>query len=236
MITLGVDLCEKGCLAWHRDSCGYLFQAILAYVCILCTAVNLMLYIQDYEEMGDVTTSDDTNSVVRCFIPLLILSFLYLIKIICFRVKNSIMHLAISISVASMAFAFESHFDRNDIENAPLYIVAIPVSCILLAISFQQLLEMYYEADECLIIFHSYDSRLKRFLGIFNSVITFFFVVSSILALYFMEQTYTNREDDHRIVHWALFSTLIYLGAMMPQSGSLLLDMIFSQFSTEMVK
>ena len=46
------------------------------------------------------------------------------------------MHLAISISVASMAFAFESHFD-NELENAPLYIVSIPISCILLAISFQ---------------------------------------------------------------------------------------------------
>ena len=96
------------------------------------------------------------------------------------------MHLAISISAASMAFAFESHFD-NEIENAPLYIVAIPVSCILLAISFQQLLEMYFEADECLVIFNSYDSRLKRFFGIFNAVITFLFVVSSILALYFLE-------------------------------------------------
>ena len=75
---------------------------------------------------------------------------------------------------------------------------------------------MYFEADECLIVFNSYDSRLKRFLGIFNSVVTFFFVVSSILALYFMEQKYTNKEDDRRIVHWALFSTLIYLGVMMP--------------------
>ncbi len=37
-------------------------------------------------------------------------------------------------------------------------------------------------------------------------------------------------------MHWALFSTLIYLGVMMPQSGSLLLDLIFNQFSTEMVK
>ena len=165
--------------------------------------------------------------MIGCFTPLLVLSTLWLVKILCFRVKNSIMHLAISISAASLAFAFESHFD-NEIENAPLYIVAIPVSCILLAISFQQLLEMYFEADECLVVFNSYDSRLKRFLGIFNAVITFFFVVSSILALYFLEQKYTNQEDDKRIVHWALFSTLIYLGVMMPQSGSLLLDMIFS--------
>lgn len=81
---------------------------------------------------------------MECFVPLLVLSGLWLIKITCFRVKNSIMHVAIALSVASMAFAFESHFD-NESENAPLYIVAIPISCILLAISFQQLLDMYFE-------------------------------------------------------------------------------------------
>lgn len=73
---------------------------------------------------------------MQCFVPLLVLSGLWLLKIICFRVRNSIMHLAIAISVASLAFAFESHFD-NELENAPLYIVSIPISCILLAISFQ---------------------------------------------------------------------------------------------------
>ena len=37
-------------------------------------------------------------------------------------------------------------------------------------------------------------------------------------------------------MHWALFSTLIYLGVMMPQSGTLFCDMIFNQFGTEMIK
>ena len=155
------------------------------------------------------------------------LSGLWMLKIICFRIRNSIMHLAIAISVASLAFAFESHFD-NELENAPLYIVMIPISCILLAVSFQQLLEMYFEDDECRIVFNSYDSRLKRVLGIFSAVVTFFYVVSSILALYFLEQKYTNQEEDRRIVHWALFSTLVYLGVIMPQSGSLILDLVFN--------
>ena len=51
---------------------------------------------------------------------------------------------------------------------------------------------MYFEDDECLIVFNSYDSKLKRILAIFNATVTFFFVVSSILALYFLEQKYTN--------------------------------------------
>ena len=133
MFSLGVDLLDKGCLAWHRDSVGYLIQAIVAFVCILVTAVNLMHYIEQFETND--AESYDNNSVMQCFVPILVLSCLYFLKIVCFRVKNSIMHLAITISVASMAFAFESHFD-NELENAPLYIVAIPISCILLAISF----------------------------------------------------------------------------------------------------
>ena len=131
MFALGVDLLDKGCFAWHRDSVGYLLQALTGYICILMTCVNLMQYIENFEQ-----GVDSGHNVMQCFVPLLVLSGLWLLKIVCFRVKNSIMHLAISISVASMAFAFESHFDNNN-ENAPLYIVSIPISCILLAISFE---------------------------------------------------------------------------------------------------
>ena len=67
-----------------------------------------MGYIEQFEIDDDIS---EKYSVLSCFVPVLVLSFLWLIKIACFRVKNSIMHLAISISVASMAFAFESHFD-----------------------------------------------------------------------------------------------------------------------------
>ena len=49
LFALGVDLLDKGCLAWHRDSLGYLFQATIAYICMLVTSVNLMHYIEDYE-------------------------------------------------------------------------------------------------------------------------------------------------------------------------------------------
>jgi len=178
--------------------------------------------------------SDSNVKVMECFIPLLIFSALYLLKLCCFRVKNSIMHLAITISVASMAFAFESHFD-NDIESAPLFIVAIPLSCILLALSFQNLLEMYFEPDETQEIFHSYDSPLKRGMAIFNAIVTTIYVVSIILALYYLEQKYTNNEEDKLIVHWALFSTLLYAVLMMEQAGSLVLTLIFNQFSVEMI-
>ena len=45
LFTLGVDLLDKGCLAWHRDSIGYLLQALIGYICILLTTINMMQYI-----------------------------------------------------------------------------------------------------------------------------------------------------------------------------------------------
>lgn len=46
LFSLVFDLLDKGCLAWHRDSVGYLVQAIVAYICILVTSINLMGYIE----------------------------------------------------------------------------------------------------------------------------------------------------------------------------------------------
>lgn len=132
LFALGVDLLDKGCLAWHRDSVGYLLQAMIANICFLVTASHLTNYIAQYEDNAKIAK---TVSVMQCFVPMITLACLWLIKILCFRVKNSVMQLAILISVASMAFAFESHFDY-EVENAPLYIVAIPISCILLSIAF----------------------------------------------------------------------------------------------------
>ena len=242
IFSLAVDLVDKGCLVWHRESLGQLIQALVCLICLLVTAINLMHYIDKIEDRQGcalfnkecaVARPDDIN-VMECFVPLLIFSGLWFIKLICFRVKHSIMHLAITISVASCAFAFESHFD-NDIESAPLFIVAIPVSCILLAISFQRLLEMYFEPDESIEIFNCYDSSIKRALAIFNAIITIVYVVSIILALYYLEQKYTNNEEDKIIVHWALFSTLLYAVLMMEEAGSMMLSIIFNQFSTEMI-
>ena len=50
LFALGVDLLDKGCLAWHRDSIGYLVQALIAYICLLVTSVNLMQYMEEYEK------------------------------------------------------------------------------------------------------------------------------------------------------------------------------------------
>ena len=46
LFALGVDLLDKGCLAWHRDSVGFLLQAVIVNACILVTACHLKDYIE----------------------------------------------------------------------------------------------------------------------------------------------------------------------------------------------
>ena len=67
---------------------------------------------------------------------MLIVAALSLLKMTCFKVKSPFMTLAITFSIVSMAFAFESHFD-NESYNAPLFITAIPISMILLSLVIQ---------------------------------------------------------------------------------------------------
>lgn len=136
VFSLARDLCDRGCLAWHRDSIGFLVQAMVSLVCLLVTCVNLKNYIEEVEETSiDYLVARDKH-VMSCFLPMMILAILWLIKIFCFKVKNAVMHLSIAISIFSIAFAFESHFDTEYLENAPLFVVAIPLTLILLAISF----------------------------------------------------------------------------------------------------
>ena len=76
LFALGVDLLDKGCLAWHRDSIGYLVQALIAYICLLVTSVNLMQYMEEYEK-GVVQ-----HRIMHCFVPILVLSVLWILKIV----------------------------------------------------------------------------------------------------------------------------------------------------------
>jgi len=49
LYALSIDLMDRGCLAWHRDSVGRLLQALICLLCLLLTSLHLKSYIEDYE-------------------------------------------------------------------------------------------------------------------------------------------------------------------------------------------
>jgi len=133
MFALVNELLDKGCLTWHRDALGQFFQILVCLICILTSAVNVRVYLEEYEQHPRNTIRD--RSMLSCFQPLLILTILVGLKLVLFKVKHSLAITAIILSLASMTFAFESHFD-NDKFEAPLFVVAIPVAFILLTFTF----------------------------------------------------------------------------------------------------
>jgi hypothetical protein len=126
--SLALDLLDKGCLAWHRDAIGYFVQTLICFICLLITACRLMLYIEDYEENKAATIKSKQTkcisvlsyhfsrvlgtTIMLSFTPLLVFSSLYLLKLVCFKSKNTPIQVAISLSLISSAFAFESRFDN----------------------------------------------------------------------------------------------------------------------------
>ena len=112
LFTLGVDLVEKGCLAWHRDSLGYLFQVIIATICLLVTSCHLMHYIESYEHIDDFAKSKWNYSLS------VILTFVYVYSI--YRVKCHGMFRAIARPFGSLVDkdhllpCQELHYARSD--------------------------------------------------------------------------------------------------------------------------
>jgi len=80
LFALGVDLLDKGCLTWHRDSVGFLLQTVIATICILVTAVHLKSYIEQYEVDDDISIGKCSN-----------INILYTFVVICINLFSAIL-------------------------------------------------------------------------------------------------------------------------------------------------
>jgi hypothetical protein len=133
MVFLVLETIQKGCLTWYRDAVGHFVQLFIALSCILSSVINLRLYIEDYE-LEPLKTAR-TQSMMRCLMPMLVLSCLVALKLLFFKSKNTWIIALMVMSVAATAFTFESYFD-TETYTVPLFIAALPVSLLLLSFTF----------------------------------------------------------------------------------------------------
>ena len=73
-LVLLVDLLFKGCLTWHRDSLGVIFQKMIFIICLCIFTLRMHNYLK-YLEAGE------SVKVLYCFGPLNVLSALMIIKL-----------------------------------------------------------------------------------------------------------------------------------------------------------
>ena len=151
------------------------------------------------------------------------------------------------VSMAAVAFTFESHFDKETYK-VPLYLVSLPVSFFLLAWTFLTMTQIFFEETEDygFYVFRGYDLTHKKVFAVVSFVVTLLYCTSETIALYCLEQTFTNATTgkfhspanffiDTSIMKWNLFSSIIYAVMMMEASGSLMLNMVLDQFATSMM-
>lgn len=130
----------------------------------------------------------------HCFTPLITLAFLMLFKLILLDVTYPKLTLVVVVSLLLIPFCIESYFD-NTAYDAPLCITVLPFCIILLGATLTQFTECYREPDMGVRLFKGYDSKFKRCIVITNMLSIVGFTAFIILALYSMEQTWTNDQS-----------------------------------------
>jgi len=113
LVFLLLDLLDKGCLAWHRDSLGILLQKLIFAVCLLFTFVYLYSYVKIIENNDfQISQSQNTRNIVNCFVPLLIFIFLLCFKMILFKVKYLLIWILVAVSIIGMPVVLYIKFDE----------------------------------------------------------------------------------------------------------------------------
>ncbi len=132
-----------------------------------------------------------TLSMWYCFTPLITLAALLLVKLILLRVTYPKLTFLIIVALIAIPFCIESFFD-NTAYDAPLSITVLPFCIILLGATLTQFRECYSQPNIGLRLFKGYDSKFKRCMVITNMFTIFGFSAYILLALYSLEQTWTN--------------------------------------------
>ena len=138
-----IDIFAQGLVVWNRDNLGIFIQNLILHSCLLSSLFKLKYYISLKEE--DQWTKDEQGDgkpdFFYIFYPLFWCIGLYFFKISCIKTDHVYLKVIMGISVIFLAYVCESHFDRNRHNDAPLWLLSIPLSIFLVC---QALLDWFF--------------------------------------------------------------------------------------------
>ena len=102
---------------------------------------------------GDMK-GDNKMNFIHAFYSIFILTTLYIIKLILFRVENTFIKLIMSISIITLIILGETLFDSIQINDAKMWMIAIPVSVFLICEAILDVITTWYTYDEKKIIYY----------------------------------------------------------------------------------
>ena len=143
-------------------------------------------------------------------------------------------------SVLFLAVAGESHFDETKKNNAPLWLLSIPLTIFLICQALQDLKFLRDNKDRIQIrLFYSLDNPQKKVWVYGNLGATFIFSACLFCWLYILQNNEKNRvgkKEDKKVLNLAFGSSVFYLLFLIDRVGCYILDLFHKPFQFEMMK
>lgn len=238
IISLVQDIFCQGVLVWHRDNLGSMLSQLFFHSCILSTLFKLKKYVKSKEdrEWARDFPEDEHIDFFDAFMPIFYFVSFYILKLTCLRTKYCVIKVIASVSVISLTILGETLFDKSDRNDAPIWLLAIPISILLVC---QALLDYFHLQDVRAFkdrMFFCLDNPLKKIWVYGNLAATVVYCVCLVDWLWIIETNETNaqgKKEDAKVLHLALGSVIFYVIFLIERVGTYILDLFQEQFLFE---
>lgn len=236
MLALGSiikEILHNGVLVWHRDNLGMILSNLIFHIFLLRTLFQLQSYILSKEmRFWKADKNNDGNmDFFEAFRPMFIFISLYVFKITCIRTEYSVIKVVTCITLILLTIIGESHFDKNLENDAPIWMLAVPISIFLTCQAIHDL-QFYYQTKSFkLRMFYCLDNPLKKiwvYGNLASTVVYCFCLLYWLCIIHYNENNVTGRREDRKALHLALGSVIFYLMFLLERVGTYLLDLFHS--------
>ena len=230
IVSLLQDIVNQGIVVWHRDNLGSMISQLIFQCCICSTLCKLRKYVRSKEdrEWARDFTDDENQDFFDAFTPMFYFVSLYIMKLSCLKTEHVWVKLVASFAVISFIIMGETLFDRSDRNDAPIWLLAIPITVLL---SCQATLDFYHFYNTRSFktrMFFCLDNPLKK-IWVYGNIIST--VIYCMCLSYWLLIIHTNasnsagKREDAKVLHLALGSVIFYVIFLIERVGTYILDL-----------
>ena len=164
----------------------------------------------------------------EAFSPIFVFLVMYIIKQICFRVDYCMIKFVMCLSVIVLTIIGESHFDVSQNNDAPIWLMAIPISAFLIGQALMDALFYYQTTDIKKRVFFCLDNPLKKvwiFGNILATIVYCFFLFYWLWVMSNNEKNYQGFKEDIKVLNLSLGSYIFYSIFLIERVGQYLLTL-----------
>ena len=175
----------------------------------------------------------------QCFYPLFTSTMLYICKLGMLHHKHSILRFMNASAVIILIVLGESLFDSSATNDAPVWLLAIPISMFLISQALLDVIQVWTTKDVKKRLFNLLDNSQKKCWACGHLMAAVLYSIMLVYWLWVMHnnaQNSSGEREDEKILHLSLSSFIFYCLFIIERAGVYVLDIFQAQFEFEMMK